>query len=106
MDEEEIEVRIIEGAEKSQLEAGLRGKLQDTAETEETSLLTLSQADFMTKMLEEPDGQALLDLMESGEWRICERMGLCTGYLKEGKPFIDVPGWKNLVAHLRIVNSV
>ena len=52
------------------------------------------------------DGQQLLDLMESGEWRVCERLGLCKAYIKEDVAYIDVPRWNNLVQHLRIVDSV
>jgi hypothetical protein len=78
----------------------------DLQETEETSLLHLEKNAFVTKMLKEPDGQQLLDLLQSGEWKICERMGLCNGYIQNDVAYIDVPGWKNLLAHLRIVNSV
>lgn len=66
----------------------------------------LKRNEFIEKMKLEPDGQELLDLMESGEWRICERMGLCEAYYEGSDAYIDVPGWNNLVAHLRIVNSV
>jgi len=66
----------------------------------------LTKAAFAAKMLAETDGQALLDLLEDGEWRICERMGLSDGYIKDGQMFIDVPNWGQLVGHLKIVQSV
>lgn len=84
----------------------LRGQIADTGETSETENLHLTRDEFMARMRLEGDGQALLDLMESGEWRVCERMGLTNAYYDDGVPYIDVPRWKNLVAHLRIVNSV
>jgi len=61
---------------------------------------------FATKMRAEPSGQALLDLMEDGEWQVCERLGLSDAYIKEGQMFIDVPDWRRLVGHLMIVQSV
>lgn len=73
---------------------------------ESEPILTLSKEDFITKMLKEKDGTALLDCLEMGEWRIAERMGLIDGYYEDGKAFFTVPRWNNLVAHLRIVNSV
>jgi hypothetical protein len=75
------------------------------SESEETVNLHLTRTQFMERMLREPKGQELLNLMESGEWRICERMGLCNGYVQGGEVYIDVPGWANLVAHLNIVNG-
>ena len=66
----------------------------------------LTKAAFAAKMRAETDGQALLDLLEDGEWRICERMGLSDGYIKGGQMFIDVPSWGQLVGHLKIVQSV
>ena len=76
------------------------------SESEETTNLHLTRDQFMLKMLREPKGQELLDLMEFGEWRVCERLGLCNGYIKDGVAWIDVPGWANLLAHLSIVNGV
>jgi hypothetical protein len=78
---------------------------QPVEESEESSILHLTRDEFMVKMLQEDNGQALLDLMEMGEWRICERMGLCNAYIEGSTAYIDVPGWNNLVAHLQIVNS-
>lgn len=78
----------------------------NTEETAESVDLHLTRDEFMAKMREEPDGQALLDLLEAGEWRICERLGLSNAYHADGEAWIDVPRWNNLVAHLRIVNSV
>lgn len=84
----------------------LRGQIADTGETPDTENLHLTREEFMARMLREKDGQALLDLMESGEWRVCERMGLTNAYYDDGVPYIDVPRWNNLVAHLKIVHSV
>lgn len=79
---------------------------ENVQESESTQNLHLTHQQFKDKMLEQADGWPLLDLLESGEWRICERMGLCNGYIKDGVAYIDVPRWNNLVAHLRIVNSI
>lgn len=84
----------------------LRGQIGGTDETPETKDLHLARDEFMKKMLEEKDGQALLDLMEGGEWKVCERLGLTNAYYDGGTAYIDVPRWNNLVSHLRIVNSV
>jgi hypothetical protein len=84
----------------------LRGRIENTGETPETSDLHLTRQEFMSRMLLEKDGQALLDLMEDGEWKVCERLGLTNAYLSEGGAYIDVPRWNNLLAHLRIVHSV
>lgn len=78
----------------------------NTEETPETTNLHLTREEFMDKMLTEENGRELLDLLEIGEWRACERMGLSVAYIKEGKAYIDVPRWNNLVSHLKIVNSV
>lgn len=85
---------------------GLRSQLEDTGETPETTNLHLTRNEFMDRMLLEGDGQSLLDLMEDGEWKVCERMGLTNAYYDGGVPYIDVPRWKNLVAHLRICHQV
>ena len=61
---------------------------------------------IMDKMLKEKDGWALLDLLEIGEWRVVENLGLVNGYIKEGVVYFNIPRWNNLVEHLRIVNSV
>jgi hypothetical protein len=108
---DDIEVRIItnENGELDRLRGELRERIvgqEGVTESEDTSELSLTQAEFIAKILQEPNGQALLDLMESGEWRVCERMGLCNGRITKGVAYIDVPAWKNLVAHLQIVNSV
>lgn len=79
---------------------------ESTQENTESKNLTLTKEQFMGKMLLEEDGVGLLDLLESGEWRVVERMGMINGYVKDGKPYFDVPRWNNLVAHLRIVNSI
>jgi len=84
----------------------LRGRIENVEETPETTNLHLTRQGFMDRMLLEGDGQALLDLMEDGEWRVCERLGLTNAYYSEGTAYIDVPRWNNLLAHLRIVNSV
>jgi hypothetical protein len=85
----------------------LRGQTgEDLAESPETTRLVLTKDEFASKMMEEKDGQALLDLLEIGEWKVCERLGLCFGAVTETGPIIAVPRWKNLVAHLRIVNGV
>lgn len=82
----------------------LRGNIQ---ENETSSNLHLTKAEFMEKMKLEPDGQALLDLLQMGEHKIVERMGLMHGYADgKGNIFFDIPRWNNLVEHLRIVNSV
>jgi hypothetical protein len=85
---------------------GLRESVEDCSETEESISLTLTKQEFMEKMLKEEKGQALLDLLESGESTVCERMGLITGYIKDGQVYFDIPGWNNLVAHLKIVESI
>lgn len=77
-----------------------------TEENTESQNLILFKQQFMDKMLQEKDGWALLDCLESGEWRVAERLGLINGYVKDGQPCFDVPRWNNLVEHLRIVNSV
>lgn len=84
----------------------LRSRLEDTGETPETSDLHLTREEFMARMLLEPNGQDYLDLMEDGEWKVCERMGLTNAYYSEGVAYIDVPRWKNLVAHLKICHQV
>jgi len=88
------------------LAEGLRKMIGGTDETPETTELHLTREEFMERMLREPDGQRLLDLMEDGEWKVCERLGLTNAYYHEGVPYIDVPRWNNLVSHLKIVNSV
>lgn len=85
---------------------GLRAHLEDTGETSDTSDLHLTREEFMARMLLEPNGQDFLDLMEDGEWRVCERMRLTKAYYSEGVAYIDVPRWKNLVAHLKICHQV
>lgn len=72
-----------------------------TDEESDTVDLHLSREEFMAKMLEEKDGQRLLDLLEDGEWRVVERMGLCQSVEKEGYYWFDVPRWNNLVSYLR-----
>jgi len=84
----------------------LRGLCEETSETPESTDLHLTRDAFQQKMLVEEDGQALLDLLSSGEYKVCERMGLSNGYIEDGVAYIDVPRWNNLVAHLRIVNSI
>lgn len=84
----------------------LRGAIEPIEESAESQNLTLTKEEFFLKMMLEEKGIELLDLLESGEWRVAERMGLINGYIKDGEPYFDIPRWKNLVAHLRIVNSV
>lgn len=74
----------------------------DLNETGETSNLTLTQSEFESKILAEDNGTALLDLYKRGESRICERLGL----VRVEQMGIVVPRWKNLIAHLKIVESV
>ena len=68
--------------------------------------LHLTRDEFMQRMLREENGQSLLDLIELGEWRVCERLGLSNAYYEDDVAYIDVPHWNNLLQHLRIVNSV
>jgi len=84
----------------------LRGEIANTEETTETKDLHLTRKEFMDKMLLEQDGRSLLDLMEIGEWKVCERLGLTNAHYEGDVAYIDVPRWINLVAHLRIVNNV
>lgn len=84
----------------------LRKQIGGTDEGPETTNLHLTRDEFMARMLGEENGQALLDLMEMGEWRVCERLGLTNAYYDNGTAYIDVPRWNNLVTHLRIVHSV
>ena len=79
---------------------------EDVKEDGSTTDLHLEREDFMQKMFAEENGQQLLDLLEEGEWRVCERMGLSKAYVEDGTAYIDVPRWNNLVAHLKIVNSI
>lgn len=80
--------------------------LGTTEETAETTNLHLTKAEFMDKMLKEKDGWALMDCLESGESAVAERLGLIHGYHEGTEIYFDIPQWNNLVAHLRIVNSV
>ena len=83
--------------------------LGTTEETAETKNLHLTKAQFMERMLKEKDGWALLDCLEGGEHRVVERLGLMHGYHNmddDLEIYFDIPEWNNLVAHLRIVNSV
>jgi len=89
----------------NQLLASLRAQILGP-EAEDLSGRHLTKDAFAKKMRAEPEGQALLDLVEDGEWRICERMGLSDGYIKDNQMFIDVPNWGQLVGHLKIVQSV
>lgn len=82
-------------------QTALRQSLKDCQETEETSNLQMTVEEFVSKMLEEPRGSQLIELLIKGEVNICERMGLM--HVKQESVF--VPGWKNLVAHLEIVNE-
>lgn len=84
----------------------LRKQIGGTDETQETTNLHLTREEFVARMIREKDGQALLDLMEMGEWKVCERLGLTNAYIDNGTAYIDVPRWNNLVTHLRIVHSV
>lgn len=80
--------------------------LGTTEETAETKNLHLTKQQFMDKVLKEKDGWALLDCLEGGEHRIAERLGLINGYHQNGEIYFDIPEWNNLIAHLRIVNSI
>ncbi len=79
---------------------------ENTKETKDTTNLTLTKNEFVTKILLEKDGQALLNLLESGEHKICESMELIHGYKEKEQTYFNIPGWNNLIAHLKIVNSV
>lgn len=83
----------------------LRSTIENTEETAESINLTLTKEQFISKMLEEKDGVALLNCLED-ENKIAERMGLIHGYVKESITYFDIPRWNNLIAHLRIVNGV
>lgn len=85
----------------------LRKQCSDSIEeTPETTSLHLTREEFMVKMKAEKDGWQLLDLLEQGEWKVAERLGLISGYREGDKVYFDVPRWNNLVEHLKIVNSV
>ena len=90
----------------NRLAEGLRQQIGVPEETPETTNLHLTRQQFMDRMNLEKDGQALLDLMEDGEWKVCERLGLTKAYYEASVAHIDVPRWNNLLSHLRIVNSV
>lgn len=78
----------------------------DASENNDSKLL-LKRQEFIAKMLEEENGQQLLDLLERGEWRVCERLGMSNAFIgDDNEPYIKVPNWDRLVAHLQIVNSV
>ena len=68
--------------------------------------LHLTKEEFMARMQKESDGWPLMDLMEKGEWRVCERMGFINGYHENDVVYFDIPSWNNLLGHLRIVNSI
>ena len=85
---------------------GLRQQIGVPKETPETTNLHLTRQQFLDRMLIEKDGQALIDLMVAGEWKVCERLGLTKSYRDGGVNYIDVPRWNNLLAHLQIVHSV
>lgn len=80
--------------------------LSPTEETPDTKNLHLTKQQFMERMLKEKDGWPLMDCLEGGEYRVAERLGLIRGYVQNGQIYFDIPEWNNLVAHLRIVNSV
>ena len=103
-----MDIFSLEGAAKEQAEKAARDACcgGEIKEDENSTCLTITKSEFQRRMLQEEDGVELLNLLEMGESSICERMGLCHGYIKEGQVFFDVPAWNNLVAHLRIVNSV
>jgi hypothetical protein len=82
----------------------LRSFITDTEEKE--GELTLTKQEFIDKMLQEKKGEALLDLLAAGEWRVAENLGLILGYRENGKAYFKIPRWRNLVAHLQIVESV
>jgi hypothetical protein len=96
-------VIVLEGAELEQAQKGLRDSCAGGEIQEPEGPLQLTREQFTEKLLEESDGESLLILLDRGEWRICERMGLCEGYRTNT---VSIPGWNNLVAHLRIVDSV
>lgn len=85
------------------LRDALFGEVKETADSTDLHLI---RSEFMARMLREEDGQQLLDLMESGEWTVCERLGLCNALTEDNKAYIDVPRWNTLVQHLKIVNNV
>lgn len=101
-----VNVAVFEGSQLEQAQKKLRDSCAGGEIQEPEGPLHLTRDEFAIKMRKESDGESLLALLESGEWRVCERMGLCEGYRQDGTAYIDVPGWNNLVAHLRIVDSV
>lgn len=109
MSDDPLEFFQLEGAAKEQAEKSMRDRCMggNIEETEESTALHLTKDEFVARMYKEPDGHELLELLEMGESQICERMGLCHGYIDDNNQVVfDVPGWNNLIAHLRIVNSV
>lgn len=77
-----------------------------TTENEYTSDLLLTKDEFIDRVNREDNGQELLDLLEMGESNVCERMGLCHGYIEGGVVYFKVPEWNHLISHLKLVNSV
>jgi hypothetical protein len=76
---------------------------EDTEETPETTNLEMSPQQLLDAIADEANGPALRQFFLDGEWRICVRMGLISG-VEAGK--LKIPGWKNLMAHLRVTYSV
>lgn len=83
-----------------------RDAISPTEESVDSIDLSLTKAEFMSKMLKEKDGWALLDLLEMGESEVAERLGLIHGYIENSTVYFDIPQWNTLLNHLRIVNSV
>lgn len=69
------------------------------------SPLTLTTEEFITKVMKEVHGSELLDLLESGEWRVAERLGLIHGYKRNNEVYFDIPRWNHFLTHLRLVNG-
>lgn len=83
-----------------------RESISPTEEAADSIDLVLTKSEFMSRMLKEENGRALLCLLEDGESEVAERLGLIHGYIDGGIVYFDIPRWNALVAHLQIVHSV
>lgn len=59
---------------------------------------------FNEAILNLEDGEELSELLQLGEWKVARRMGLVRFNNEEGG--VHVPNWAQLLAHLRIVQSI
>lgn len=89
----------------------------NTEETPETTNVKLTNKELKEKIRQEENGEELLILFLSGEWRICLRLNLISpveGWNKNlpkrheenQRSTATVPRWNAFIAHLKIVNSV